>query len=70
MYHRGYILYEYASGYNQVFHKVAFSAAETIKFELTYERDVSRDGVFIQAYHTDKGVFTSKYFMSQVIYNN
>ena len=60
MFHGGCIFVDHASGYIQVRHQITFSAGETVKAKLLYERDAANYGVRIKAYHTDNGVFTSK----------
>ena len=45
------------------FAQVTFSADETIKAKLLYKRNEANYVVCIQAYHTDNGVLTSKYFI-------
>ena len=67
MFHGGCIFLDHAFGYIQVWHQVTFSANKTVKDKLFYECDVAKYGVFIQGYHTDNGVFTSKYFMGALI---
>ena len=67
MFHGGFIFVYNAFGYIQVWHKFIFSANDTVKSKLLYERDVANYGVCIQGYHTDNGVFTSKYFMVALI---
>ena len=52
---------DHASGCIQVWNQVTFSAAETVKVKLLYERDVANYGVLIQAYHNDNVLLNSKY---------
>ena len=63
MFHGGCIFLDHASGYIQVQYQVTFSADETIKAKLLYKRNEANYVVCIQAYHTDNGVLTSKYFI-------
>ena len=70
MYHGGSIFADHASGYIQVRHQVSLSAEDSIKAKLSYEQDSADAGVFVKAYHTDNGVFTSKDFMHQLISSN
>ena len=67
MFHGGCIFVDHASGYIQVWHQVTFRADETIKSKLLYKHDASNYVVYIQAYHTDNGVFTSKDVMDTLI---
>jgi len=63
----GAIFSDHSSGYVDIRHQVALSAAETVKAKLRYERDAFTNGVAIQAYHTDNGVFTSNDFMEELL---
>ena len=67
MFHGGSIFSDHASGYIQVRHQVSLNAEESIKAKVNYERDAANYGVFVKAYHTDNGVFTSKDFMGHLI---
>ena len=66
----GAIFVDHASGFIKVMHQVSLDAVETIKAKLFYEKEAWHDGVKIQAYHTDNGVFTSKAFMEELIRTN
>ena len=59
MFHGDCIFVDHAYRYIQVWHQVTFSADDTVKAKLLYECDADNYGVFIQAYHTDNGVFTN-----------
>ena len=62
----GLLATDHASGYISIQHQVTFSAADTIEAKLKIERDAARDGVIIQGYHSDHGVFDSKDFMNEI----
>ena len=70
MFHGGCIFVDHASGYIDVRHQVTLNAADTVKAKLQFERDAFTQGVVVQAYHTDNGVFTSKEFMQQLLGSN
>jgi hypothetical protein len=53
-----------ASNYVVVSHQVGFTATETIQSKTKFEREALTNGVSVQSYHTDNGVFTSKEFMN------
>ena len=59
----GCTFFDHVSGYIQVWHQGKFSANETVKDKLLYKWGAANYGVYIQACHTDNGVFTSKDFM-------
>ena len=66
MYCGGLLATDHASGYISIHHQVTFSAADTIEAKLKLERDAARDGVIIQGYHSDHGVFDSQAFMKEI----
>ena len=61
----GAIFVDHASGYVDVQHQVTLNAADTVKAKLRYEQDAHTNGVVVQSYHTDNGVFTSQEFMEK-----
>ena len=61
IFHGGCIFVDHASRYTQVWHQFKFSVNEIVKAKLLYKLDAANYGFCIQAYHTDNGVFTSKY---------
>ena len=66
----GAVFVDHASGLIKVMHQVSLDAVETIKSKLFFEKEAWQDGVKIQAYHTDNGVFTSKAFLDELITTN
>ena len=67
MFHGGAIFVDHASGYVGLRHQVPLSSTDTIKAKVDFERFTYHDGVYIQQYHTDNGVFNSKDFMKELI---
>ena len=65
-YGEGTLFIDAASGYIHVSHQVGHTAAETIESKMRFEREALTNGVSVQAYHTDNGVFTSKEFMREL----
>ena len=63
----GCIFMDHSYRYIQVRHQVTISSNKTIKAVFLYKHYASNNGVFIQAYHDDNGVFTSKNFMDSLI---
>ena len=66
MYCEGSIFADHASGYLAVRHQVSLSAADTIKAKLSYDQEARDNGVTVQGFHTDNGVFTSREFMTHL----
>jgi hypothetical protein len=66
----GMIFVDHASGFIDVRHQVSLSAMDTIKAKIGFEREAFHDGVKIQAYHSDNGVFTSKSFLEELVRTN
>jgi len=62
----GAIFVDHATGLIQVKHQVSFGAADTIQSKVLFERDAMNDGVIIQGYHTDNGVFSAKAFLEEL----
>jgi hypothetical protein len=67
MSHGGAIFVAHASRYVALRHQVSLSSTDTIKAKVDFERFAYHDGVYIQQYHTDNGVFNAKYFMKELI---
>ena len=63
----GAIFVDHATGYVSVQHQITLGAADTIQSKIRYERAALEDGVIIQGYHTDNGVFTAKEFMEELL---
>ena len=61
------IFIDHASGYIALRHQVSLSSTDTIKAKVDYERFAYHDGVYIQQYHTNNGVFNSKDFMKELM---
>ena len=58
---------DHATGFVDVCHQVSLDPTETIKSKVHYEKEAYHDGVKVQAYHTDNGIFTSKKFLEELI---
>ena len=66
-FHGGAIFVDHASGKVSICHQISLSGPDTIKAKLHFEKDAYDDGVIIQSYHTDNGVFTSQQFMTELM---
>lgn len=64
----GAIFVDHATGYVSIQHQVTLGAADTIQSKVRFERAALEDGVIIQGYHTDNGVFSSKEFMEELMH--
>ena len=53
----GCIFIDHASGYVRMEHLVAIKATKNVKGKLTFEREAQSQGVVINGYHTDNGIF-------------
>lgn len=62
----GTIFYDAASSYIHVAHQEGFTANETIRSKIEFERLARDHGVSIDAYHTDNGVYKSAEFMKEL----
>ena len=58
----GTVFCDAASGFLSIHHQVGFTAHETIRSKLTFEREASHVGNTIQSYNTDNGIYTAKEF--------
>jgi transposase InsO family protein len=63
----GALFVDHATGRIAVHHQVSLGAADTIKSKLLFERNAFEDGVVVQAYHTDNGIFSSKEFLTELV---
>ena len=68
-YKGGTIFVDAASSYIYLNHQLGFTAIETIKSKVAFEREAASVGNHITGYNTDNGVYTSKEF-TQHIANN
>ena len=62
----GTLFYDAASAYIYCHHQIGLTASETLESKMKFEREAMTNGVSVQAYHTDNGVFTSKEFMKEL----
>ena len=63
-YSEGTIFYDSVSGFMNLTNQVGFTAEETIKAKIKFEREADSVGIKVQKYNTDNRVFTAKGFMS------
>ena len=59
MYSEGCILIDLVSGYMSNNNQVAINATENVKAKLTFERKDEIQGVIINVYHTENGIFNT-----------
>ena len=69
MYSGGCVLIYHYSGYMIIKHRVAINATETVKSELTFEREDKIQEVMINVYHTENGIFNTSKFMEELLNN-
>ena len=67
MYSGGCVLIEHESGYMRIKHQVAINATENDKEKLTFEMEDKSQGVMINIYHTDNGIFNTSKFMEKLL---
>lgn len=58
-----------ASGHIHLEHQVSLNASDTINSKDSYERMALDNGVVIESYHTDNGVFKSRQFVQEITKN-
>ena len=58
-----------ASGHIHVEHQVSLNATDTINSKDSYERMCLEQGVIVESYHTDNGIYKSKAFVKEIITN-
>ena len=66
MYKGGTVFVDAASSYMSIHHQIGFTAVETIKSKLVFEREAASVGNQVKEYNTDNGVYTSKEFTTQL----
>ena len=59
-----------ASGYVITKHQLAIKATENVKAKLTFQREDQSQGVAIQVYHTDIGIFNASEFIEELLKNH
>ena len=50
-------------------HQVAIKANETVKAKITFDREDKSQGVMINVYHTENGIFNNSNFMEELLNN-
>ena len=63
----GAIFVDHASRYIGLQHQITLGAADTIRSKLLFEGAAEDDGIIIQNYHTDNGVFSSKELLQELV---
>jgi hypothetical protein len=66
MYKGGTIFVDHASGLVHVEHQITFTADETARAKLHFEKMAAEHGVQISAYQADNGVFRAHEFVQQL----
>ena len=69
MYSGGCVSIDHSSDYMSIKHQVDINATETFKAKLTFEREDKSQGVIINVYHTDNGIFNTSKFMEDLLKN-
>ena len=67
IYSEGCVLIDHTSGYMIIKHQVAIKATETVKAKLIFEREDKSQGVMINIYHTENGIFNTSKFMEELL---
>ena len=67
MYSGGCALIDHASGYIILKHQVAINAFENVKAKFTFEREDKSQGLMVNVYHTDNGIFNTSKFMEELL---
>ena len=65
----GYVFIDQVSGYASITYQVAINATEIFKAKITFERGDKSQGVMINVYHTDNGIFNISKFMEDMLNN-
>ena len=53
------VFIDHVSGYVSIMHQVNINATETIKANLTFEREAQSQGVVIKVFRTDSSIFNA-----------
>ena len=67
MFSGGCVFIDHVSGYVRIKHQVNINVTETIKAKLTFERETKSQGVEINGYHADNGIFNTSEFMEELL---
>ena len=59
------VLIDHASGYMIIKYQVDKKSTETVKSKLTFDRVDKSQGLMINVYHTDNGIFNTSKFMEE-----
>ena len=63
----GCVFIDHVSGYIRIKHQLAINATETVNAKLTFVREYQSQGVVINGYHTDNGIFNFSEFMEKLM---
>ena len=66
MFSGGCVFIDHVSGYESIKHQVAIQSTETVKAKQTFEREDQSQGVVINGYQTDNGIFNASEFMEEL----
>ena len=67
IYSGGCVLIDHVSGYMRIKNQVAINATENIKAKITFEREQKSQGIMINVYNTDNGIFNTSNFMEELL---
>ena len=66
MYRGGTLYFDVATGRVWAYHQVSLSSNETLRSKLAFERNCFQDGVAVQAYHADNGIYNSAEWLREI----
>ena len=69
MFSGGCVFIEHVSGYARIKHQVAINDTENVKAKITFDREDKSQGVMINVYHNDTGIFNTSKFMEKLLKN-
>ena len=69
-FHGGTLFVDHSSGFIRVEHQVTLNASDTIKSKISFEKQAYLDGVIINQYHTDNGIFKASVFLEHIANKN
>ena len=67
MFSGGCVFIDHAGGYVRIKHQVDINTTGTVKAKLTFEREDQGQGVMINVYHTENGIFNTSKFMEDLL---
>ena len=66
MFSGGCVFIDHVSGYVSIKHQLAIKSTETVKAKRTFEREDQSQGVVINGYQNDNGIFNASEFMEEL----